>query len=42
MDKSNYLMKGEDGKNYIIRAKAGQEALIIMDKSGVVYPKTGK
>ena len=42
MDKSNYLMKGDDGKNYIIRAKAGQEALIIMDKSGVVYPKTGK
>ena len=42
MDKSNYLMKGDDGKNYIIRAKAGQEALIIMYKSGVVYPKTGK
>lgn len=42
MDKSNYLMKGDDGKNYIIRANAGQEALIIMDKSGVIYPKTGK
>jgi hypothetical protein len=38
-DKENYLMKGDDGKNYIIRAAAGKEGLIIMDKNGVIYPK---
>ncbi len=38
-DKENYLMKGNDGKNYVIRAAAGKEGLIIMDKNGVIYPK---
>ena len=39
MDKDNFLLKGNDGKNYVIRAAAGKEGLVIMDNKGVIYPK---
>ena len=39
MDKDNFLLKGNDGKNYVIKATPGKEGLVIMDKNGVIYPK---
>ena len=34
-----YLMKTNDGTIYIINAKKGAEALTIMNKDGIIYPK---
>jgi len=34
---SNYLMKADDGKVYIISAKAGSEQLTIMTEKEIVY-----
>ena len=38
-DKEAFLMKDQDGKNYIIKATPGKESILIMDKKGVIYPK---
>lgn len=37
MQGGNYLMKGDDGKVYVINSKAGAEQLTIMDNKNIVY-----
>ncbi len=37
MQKDNYLMKDENGVNYVISTAPGKEEIVIMDKKNITY-----